>query len=166
MEIYYSRALQPFIFDRNTLILIKMTKPVTKQAKSAKSPPIVAVISGPSGVGKDAVIDRMKETGAHLHYVVTATTRSKRHNEKEGIHYHFLTKRQFKNRIANNEFLEYAEVYGNYYGVLVTEVKSALQKGVDVIIKVDVQGAATLKRMSSTRKPCAAWNGSVTTRII
>jgi guanylate kinase len=108
--------------------------------------PVVAVISGPSGVGKDAVIEQVRESGAKLHYVVTATTRPRRQNEKDGTHYHFFSTRQFNSRVHKDEFLEYAEVYGHYYGVLKSEVKAALKKGEDVIIKVDVQGAATLKK--------------------
>lgn len=108
--------------------------------------PLVIVISGPSGVGKDATIASLKQSGARFHYVVTATTRVKRHNENDGVDYYFLSQEEFKSSIARDEFLEYAEVYGNYYGVLKKEVKRALDKGEDVIIKVDVQGAATLKK--------------------
>jgi guanylate kinase len=108
--------------------------------------PLVIVISGPSGVGKDATIAGLKQSGAHFHYVVTATTRTKRANETDGVDYYFLSKADFEDKISQDEFLEYAEVYGNYYGVLKREVKRALDKGEDVIIKVDVQGARTLKK--------------------
>jgi guanylate kinase len=108
--------------------------------------PLVIVISGPSGVGKDATIACLKESGAHFHYVVTATTREKRASETDGVDYYFLAKEDFEKKIRQDEFLEYAEVYGNYYGVLKKEVKRALDKGEDVIIKVDVQGARTLKK--------------------
>ena len=108
--------------------------------------PLVIVISGPSGVGKDATIAKMKESGSKAHCIVTATTRPKRKNEIDGVHYYFLSKEQFAHRIKKEEFLEYAEVYGNYYGVLKSEIRQTLDKGEDVIIKVDVQGAATLKQ--------------------
>lgn len=108
--------------------------------------PLVIVISGPSGVGKDATIASMKKSGARFHYVVTATTRSRRASETEGVDYYFLSTDDFQSMIRAGEFLEYAEVYGNYYGVLKKEVKRALDKGEDVIIKVDVQGARTLKQ--------------------
>ncbi len=108
--------------------------------------PLVIVISGPSGVGKDATIARIKETGIKFHYVVTATTRARRPRETDGIDYYFLTHENFIEKVNKEEFLEYAEVYGNYYGVLKKEVSQALQKGEDVILKVDVQGAATLKK--------------------
>jgi guanylate kinase len=108
--------------------------------------PVVVVISGPSGVGKDATIAKMRQEGDKFHYVVTATTRDKRPGEKDGVDYFFLTEDDFKKRIENDEFIEYAKVYDNMYGVLKSEVRQALAKGEDVIIKVDVQGAATLKR--------------------
>lgn len=108
--------------------------------------PIVLVISGPSGVGKDATIAKLRETGANFHYVVTATTRPRRSIEQHGVDYHFLSHHKFEEKIKRDEFLECARVYGNYYGVLKKEVRKALQKGKDVILKVDVQGAATLKK--------------------
>jgi guanylate kinase len=108
--------------------------------------PLVIVLSGPSGVGKDATIARIRDSGVKFHYVVTATTREKRPNEIDGVHYHFLTGRVFKQMIARDEFLEHAEVYGKLYGVPKSEVRRPLEKGEDVIIKVDVQGAATLKK--------------------
>jgi guanylate kinase len=112
---------------------------------AARNIPLVIVISGPSGVGKDATLARIREKGTKFHYVVTATTRRKRAAESEGVDYYFLTRTDFSAKIGRDEFLEYAEVYGNYYGVLKAEVRKALGKGEDVILKVDVQGAATLK---------------------
>jgi len=135
-----------FIFPVNSHILITMATQKKPPLRQPQSNPVVVVISGPSGVGKDASIVRIKETGARTHYVVTATTRPKRQSEINGVHYHFLTLQQFESGIHHGQFLEYATVYGNYYGVLRSEVKAALQKGDDVIIKVDVQGAATLKK--------------------
>jgi len=108
--------------------------------------PLVIVLSGPSGVGKDATIAGIREIGVKFHYVVTATTREKRPGEVDGVDYYFLDKREFQKMIARDELLEYAEVYGNFYGVPKKEVRQALKKGQDVIIKVDVQGAATLKK--------------------
>jgi guanylate kinase len=107
--------------------------------------PLVIVVSGPSGVGKDATLAKLRESGARFHYVVTATTRTRRPNETHGVDYFFLAKADFASKIRGQQFLEYAEVYDNYYGVLKSEVRQALDKGEDVIIKVDVQGAATLK---------------------
>jgi len=107
---------------------------------------LVIVISGPSGVGKDATIACIKQSGIKLHHVITATTRDKRPGETDGVDYFFISRDEFKERISKDEFLEYAEVYGNYYGVLKNEVRQGLLKGGDVLIKVDVQGAITLKK--------------------
>ena len=113
---------------------------------SPKDPtPLVIVISGPSGVGKDATLAKIKESGVRFHCVVTATTRKRRASEINGADYYFLTQKEFETRIKQNEFLEYAKVYNNYYGVLKKEVCDALKQGEDIIIKVDVQGAKTLK---------------------
>ncbi|MCK4242812.1 MAG: guanylate kinase [Dehalococcoidia bacterium] len=107
---------------------------------------MLIVLSGPSGVGKDMVLTRMKELRRPLHYTVTATTRPQRETEKNGIDYHFLSPAKFEEMIAKGELLEWAKVYGHYYGVPREQVKQALERGLDVIIKVDVQGAATIKR--------------------
>jgi guanylate kinase len=109
--------------------------------------PLLIVISGPSGVGKDAALSRMKKAKLPFHYVVTATTRPKRPAEKDGVDYHFLTEDEFQQKIKTNQFLEWAKVYGHYYGVPKQEIKKALGLGKDVIVKVDVQGAATIKRI-------------------
>jgi guanylate kinase len=106
---------------------------------------LLVVLSGPSGVGKDAVLARMKKSKRPLHYVVTATTRPKRAREKDGVDYHFLSQQQFQTMVNERRFLEWAEVYGNYYGVPREDITSALSGGLDVIVKVDVQGAATIK---------------------
>jgi guanylate kinase len=119
-----------------------------KKRRGAESPqPLLIVVSGPSGVGKDAVITRMKRAGLPYHYVITATTRPKRAREKNGVNYHFLTREEFQQMIDRNEFLEWATVYGNYYGVPRAEITSALSQGIDTIVKVDVQGAATIKNI-------------------
>ena len=117
----------------------------TKRRGDRSSRPLLVVLSGPSGVGKDAVLARMKELGSPFHYVITATTRPKRAGEKNGMDYHFITWKEFQQMIDKHQFLEWANVYGNYYGVPKGEITSALSKGVDTIVKVDVQGAATIK---------------------
>jgi guanylate kinase len=109
--------------------------------------PLFIVISGFSGVGKDATLDKMKKVGFPFHYVVTATTRPKRPGEKDGVDYHFLSEDKFRQMIKTNQFLEWAKVYGNYYGVPRQEIEEAVKKGQDTIVKVDVQGAATIKRI-------------------
>ena len=109
--------------------------------------PLLIVISGFSGVGKDAALGKMKKAGLPFHYVVTTTTRPKRTGEKDGVDYHFLSEDKFRQMIMTNQFLEWAKVYGNYYGVPKREIEEALKKGQDTIVKVDVQGAATIKRI-------------------
>jgi guanylate kinase len=112
-----------------------------------QSNPLVIVISGPSGVGKDAILNRMKERKCPFEFITTMTTRSRRANEKSQIDYNFVTLDEFNELINNNGLLEYAKVYGNYYGVPRQPVKEALDKGKDTIIKVDVQGAATIRKI-------------------
>lgn len=119
----------------------------TKQTGSHRSHPLLIVLSGPSGVGKDSVIARMRDLGRPFHYVVTATTRPRRIGEKNGVHYHFLSRQEFRRTLDQHGFLEWATVYGNYYGVPKDEIASALSKGSDVIVKVDVQGAAAIRRI-------------------
>ena len=108
---------------------------------------LLIVLSGPSGVGKDALLRKMKEQKYPFHYVVTVTSRPRREGEKDGVDYRFVSQREFQQMIDNGELLEWANVYGNYYGVPRKEISQALSKGKDVIVKVDVQGAATIKRI-------------------
>ena len=110
--------------------------------------PRLFVISGPSGVGKDTVIERLRDVFPDIHFAVTATTRPRRPGEIDGIHYYFLTKETFDQRVANDEFLEHAVVYDHHYGVLKEPVRHALNRGQDVIVKVDVQGAASIRTLA------------------
>jgi len=109
--------------------------------------PLLVVISGPSGVGKDATLARMKKAGLLFHRAVTATTRPKRPREEDGVDYRFISEDQFHQMAEAKQFLEWAKVYGNYYGVPKKEIKEALKRGQDVVVKVDVQGAATIKQI-------------------
>ena len=109
--------------------------------------PRIFIISGPSGVGKDSVIEHLRETFPSAQYVVTATTRPMRQGEVDGVHYVFLTKDEFLSRIDHNDFIENARVYDNHYGVPRSPIVDGLAQGRDVIIKVDVKGAATLRRL-------------------
>lgn len=109
--------------------------------------PLLVVISGPSGVGKDAILYRMKSSGVPYHFAVTATARPKRDNEVDGVDYHFVSRDEFQNMIQNHELLEWAEVYGNLYGVPKSPVRDALARGQDVILKIDVQGGDNIRRL-------------------
>jgi guanylate kinase len=107
--------------------------------------PLLVVISGPSGVGKDALIERMKKSTIQLQFAVTVTTRPQRQGETAGSDYNFVSKSEFENMIEKDELLEWANVYGNYYGVPKQELRRAVNDGLDAVVKVDVQGAATIK---------------------
>jgi len=92
------------------------------------------------------VLNRMKERGVEADFIVTATTRPRRDYEIDGISYKFVSREAFDEMIKNNELLEYAQVYGNWYGVPRQPVSRALDRGADAIIKVDIQGAVTIKK--------------------
>ncbi len=109
--------------------------------------PLLIVLSGPSGAGKDAVLTRMKELGYPLEYITTVTTRPQRADERDNVDYHFSSMGKFQEMISGKELLEWANVYGNWYGVPREAVKQALDKGQDVIVKVDIQGAVTIKKI-------------------
>jgi len=110
-------------------------------------PPLLIVISGPSGAGKDSVIRRMKELGVPLHFVVTMTTRPPRPGEEDGKDYIFVSEEEFERVLKEGGFLENAIVYGHRYGVPKEQVRKALESGKDVVMRVDVQGARTLRRL-------------------
>ncbi len=109
--------------------------------------PLLFILSGPSGVGKDAVLSRMKNSDYPLYYVVTLTTRPRRPREKDNIDYRFVSGDEFESMIENNKLLEWARVYDNRYGVPREAVRQALKREQDVIIKVDIQGAFTIKKL-------------------
>jgi len=113
-----------------------------------RPPPLLVVLSGPSGVGKDAVMGRMKERGIPLHYTVTATTRPRRPGEVHGRDYFFLSTDEFQRLIAQGELLEWALVYGDYKGIPKEQVRQALARNEDVIMRIDVQGAGTIRRLA------------------
>jgi guanylate kinase len=120
---------------------------VRRRIQQSKRSGLFIVLSGPSGAGKDTVLNRMKELGFPLHYVVTATTRPRRAGEKDRVDYYFRSEAEFQEMMQQGELLEWAQVYGHWYGVPKQQVKQALEKRKDVIVKVDVQGAATIKNL-------------------
>ncbi len=109
--------------------------------------PLLIVISGPSGVGKDTIIQRMKERKLPFQFVITATTRPPRPNEVHGIDYFFYTRSEFAEMIDKGELLEHAVVYEDYKGIPKAQVREALASGKDVVMRLDVQGAATIRRL-------------------
>ena len=116
--------------------------------ESESAPPLLIVLSGPSGVGKDAALNALKLLDRPWRFVVTATTRPQRPGEQEGIDYIFLETAAFLEMKEQDELLECAQVYGNWYGVPRSQVSQGLKAGKDVILKVDVQGADTVRRLA------------------
>ena len=113
------------------------------------APPLLIVLSGPSGVGKDAALNALKLLDRPWHFVVTATTRPQRPGEQDGIDYIFLETAAFLEMKEQDELLECARVYGNWYGVPRSQVSQGLKEGKDVILKVDVQGADTVRKLAT-----------------
>ena len=103
------------------------------------------ILSGPSGAGKGTIHNELLKTEENLTYSVSMTTRSPRPGEEEGVDYYFVTEEQFKKEIKKGSFLEYALVHGNYYGTLKKNVNDSLDKGFDVILEIDIQGALKIK---------------------
>ena len=116
--------------------------------EAGSSPPLLVVLSGPSGVGKDAVLNELQKLERPWHFAVTATTRPMRPGERDGVDYIFLDPDTFARMRERDEFIECAEVYGRWYGVPRSQARDALRAGKDVILKIDVQGAATIRRMT------------------
>ncbi|MFA5308269.1 MAG: guanylate kinase [Dehalococcoidales bacterium] len=108
--------------------------------------PLLIVLSGLSGAGKDTVLDGLRKSGLPLYISVSATTRAPRPGEKEGYDYYFVSKEKFQEMINSGQMLEWAKVYGNYYGRPIAPVRQALKNGRDVIVRIDVQGAVTIKK--------------------
>ncbi|KAK7303229.1 hypothetical protein RJT34_14131 [Clitoria ternatea] len=109
--------------------------------------PLILVISGPSGVGKDAIITRLRHSRRGLHFVVTATTRPRRPGEVDGKDYIFVSKDEFLGMVERDELLEYALVYGDYKGVPKQQIRDYMGKGFDIVLRVDIQGAETLRKV-------------------
>ena len=109
--------------------------------------PLLVVISGPSGVGKDVTLKRMQEMGCPFHFVVTTTDRAPRPGEVDGVDYLFVSSAEFQRMINHDELLEHAIVYGQHKGVSKAQVRGALESGQDVMMRLDVQGAATIRQL-------------------
>ncbi|MBM31737.1 MAG: guanylate kinase [Chloroflexi bacterium] len=107
----------------------------------------IFVISGPSGVGKDTILENMAKNGTPYHFVITATTRKPRIGEKEGVNHFFVTEKKFHKMQKTNMLIESAFVFGNYYGVPKTQVEQPILSGKNVLIRVDIQGAERLRNL-------------------
>lgn len=109
--------------------------------------PLLIVISGPSGVGKDSILRALKKRNTPLYFVVTCASRPPRPGEVNGIDYHFVSKEQFEQMIAGGEMIEYANVYNEYKGIPKFEITNAIASGKDTIVRLDVQGASSIRKL-------------------
>ena len=107
------------------------------------------ILSGPSGAGKGTIHNELLRLDKNLAFSVSMTTRSPREGEKEGVDYYFVTQEEFEKEIKKGSFLEYAYVHSNYYGTLKKNVEKDLDKGHDVILEIDIQGALKIKEQAS-----------------
>jgi len=107
---------------------------------------LLIVVSGPSGTGKGTVCAELLEATPELDYSISATTRAMREGEKDGVNYYFLTCEQFEREIEDGGFLEYAQVYGNYYGTPLKKIEERLAKGHDILLEIDTQGALNVMK--------------------
>ncbi len=121
-----------------------MDKKMLKQKNTGQ----IIVISAPSGAGKGTVISKLLERDNKTRWLsVSATSRSPREGEKEGVNYYYLTKEDFENKINNNYFLEYTNYAGNYYGTPKEFIKEKIESGIDVILEIEIEGAANIKKL-------------------
>ncbi len=116
-----------------------------KPSEPRRARPLMMVVSAPSGAGKSTLCNRLVAEFPNVIYSVSCTTRAPRGDEQDTVHYYFMTKKEFKERIKNGEFLEHAKVHGNFYGTLEDTVLYAMDEGNHVLLDIDVQGAAQLR---------------------
>ena len=119
-------------------------------SSAVSSTPLLVVVSAPSGAGKSTLCDNVRAALPSASRAVTCTTREPRDGEADGVDYYFLGEEEFLARVESGEFLENAVVHGNHYGVLKSELRAKLAGGSDVLLNIDVQGAATLRERAAT----------------
>ena len=105
----------------------------------------IFIISAPSGSGKSTLVSRVMDQEPNLKFSISYTTRKPRGHEEEGVNYHYITREEFELRLTRNEFLEHADVFGNFYGTHISELDKAKLGGYDLVLDIDVQGARQLK---------------------
>lgn len=115
--------------------------------------PLFIVISAPSGCGKSTLIDLLLQEYPDMEYSISCTTRAPRGEEEDGLDYHFMTVERFRELIAEDAFLEYAEVHGNYYGTLMQPIVDVLNEGHSIILDIDVAGAAKVRHYVTHHLP-------------
>jgi guanylate kinase len=120
-----------------------------------KSAPLLILISAPSGAGKTTLVKLLLKAQPHMTRAITCTTRDPRPGEQDGVDYYFLPAGDFLKRLQAGNFIEHATVYGNSYGILKSELLQKLRAGRDVLLNVDVQGAATIRAQAATEPELA-----------
>src|SRR6516225_2210560 len=125
------------------LFVSQQQQPASSEASTHQG--LLFVLSAPSGTGKDSVINALKQQGMDFYVVPSVTTRAPRPNESEGNPYHFISQETFERLVSQNELLEYANVHGNWYGQPRKPIRDNLAAGRDVLLKIDVKGAATIR---------------------
>mgnify|MGYP000111531435 CR=1 FL=1 len=113
---------------------------------------IALILSGPSGSGKSSISKEIMKRHPDVAFSISCTTRAPRGTERNGVDYHFLSREDFRKKIEAGDFIEYAEVHGNYYGTLKSEVLDRVTRGIDVILDIDVQGAAKVHELCKTNE--------------
>ena len=136
---------------------------MTASVGSPKNKGRIVIVSGPSGVGKGTVLKELLARNPRIFPSVSATTRSPREGEKEGINYYFLSKGEFEAKIARGEMLEYASYSGNYYGTPADKVQEKLDLGIDVLLEIEVQGAKKVMDARNLYLPSPAQPGGAGT---
>ncbi|HZF01717.1 MAG TPA: guanylate kinase [Methylomirabilota bacterium] len=125
-------------------------KPETRSQNKKNSAPLLILISAPSGGGKTTLCQQLLRARPDMTRAITCTTRAPRPGEKDGVDYHFFDASEFLKRLHAGNFLEHATVYGNSYGILKSELLGKLRMGKDVLLNVDVQGAATIREQAES----------------
>lgn len=108
---------------------------------------LLIVLSGPSGAGKNSLVDKMRQLHPEIRYSLSVTTRAPRERERDGVDYHFVTVEKFEEMVKHGELFEWAKVYSNYYGTPRSFIETSLAEGADVLLDLDIQGAAQLKKI-------------------
>jgi guanylate kinase len=122
------------------------------QTKKPERLGIALIVSGPSGAGKSTVCDELKKLEPEMRFSISCTTRSPRPGEENGREYYFISEEEFKSNVDKDLFIEYAEVHGNYYGTLRSEIIDPVSAGKDVLLDIDVQGVMQIKKYAENDK--------------
>ena len=137
--------------------------PISNVHSATDTPARLLIVSGPAGSGKTTVCENLLRVESHLERVITATTRPPRGKEADGVDYHFLSRADFEAKVASGDFYEHARVHGNYYGTLKQAVQDKLRAGINLLLNIDVQGAASFR---ATAENDALLAGRLTTVFI